>query len=353
MKSPTRTISIATALGLALIGSAAASASASAPVTPRWSVSTGKTYLNVAMGKSGTVVLGTNKTMEIRRTTNGSLVCTSGNYGQATLAPVVDAATNRVYVGTTNGYVLALSATNCGLLAVASGPGGPALVAYGNGVVAAAFPERLEALRLQHLIELPLGLRLRRERRARAPIHQRRGDSAGQRPLHRRGECLHRRFALVPLLELQPRRPGPRLPTTGASMSPMRATMSTPTTSPTGPCPGRAIWAPPDNSWAQRAKGRVYLTGANGKFYSINSSNGLTMCMATVGGSFNSRAAADSTTGSTYATNTNGKTYKFSSSCATSWSYTTGQYALSGPAYQQGQPSVYAVGSGKLYSFAK
>ena len=352
MKSPTRTISIATALGLALIGSAAASASASAPVTPRWSVSTGKTYLNVAMGKSGTVVLGTNKTMEIRRTTNGSLVCTSGNYGQATLAPVVDAATNRVYVGTTNGYVLALSATNCGLLAVASGPGGPALVAYGNGVVAAAFPNASKLYgyntSLSFLWDYVYGVSGAQEPRfinagviLLANGHYIDAVSAYT------GDSLWYHSLSYNLVGRASAPNDGRVYVSDAGNNVYAYNVSD----------GSLSWSRNMGTTGQlmgsKGQGRVYLTGANGKFYSINSSNGLTMCMATVGGSFNSRAAVDSTTGSTYATNTNRKTYKFSSSCATSWSYTTGQYALSGPAYQQGQPSVYAVGSGKLYSFAK
>ena len=73
MKSPTRTISIATALGLAIGSAAASAASASAPVTPRWASAPGRRISTSPWAKSGTVVLGTNKTMEIRRTTNGSL----------------------------------------------------------------------------------------------------------------------------------------------------------------------------------------------------------------------------------------------------------------------------------------
>ena len=342
----------ATLAALTVIGGSAATAAQPAPVAPRWSVATGKTNLYVSMGKPGTVVLGTSKTMEIRRTTNGSLVCSTGNYGQATLAPAVDAANNRIYVGTTNGYVLGFNATNCDLNYVASGPGGPALVAYGNGVVAASFPTvyRLYgySITLSFLWDYAFSVPGAHEPRfiANGTILLANGKYIDAvRSID--GTSIWYRSLPFNLLGRAAAPNDGRVYVSDTGNNVYAYNIAT----------GVLVWSRNMGTTGQligsRGLGRLFVTGANGTLYSLNAATGATQCSRAVGGTFNSRAAVDSSSGSTWATNKNGKTYKFTASCGIGWNYATGQYSMSGPAYQQGQNSVYAVGNGRLYSFAK
>lgn len=318
-----------------------------------WRTYVGGGHITVTTGKNGTPIVGTDRTLEIRRPTNGSLVCRTPNYGRATTQPIIDLPRNRVFIGTTLGYVLNVNATTCRVNAINRTNTGPALVGYGNGVVAAVYPNHdtmhgYNADSLAYNWTYALSLPNAQEPRfisngiilvANGPYL----DAAATVD----GSTLWYRTLSDQVVGRAAAPSDGRVYVTDASGNAYAF----------GVYDGSLVWSRNLGTTGQiigsKALGKVFVSGANGRMYSLNSSTGNLNCFGVVGGSFNARAALDPITGATWGINTNGKTYKFSKGCGILWSYSTGSYPLSGPDHRQGQTMVYAAGGGYLYSFKK